>query len=709
MATLVDAKTRRHVSPFAEEEAQEHVNRDSKVDVPYGNLGNKSEKMATATVKPTRDVLWQENPDRILKYRAHNLHYYGWIPFVNWRNLKGTIFSDVYLHLQTAVLLAWVGLLHGTGLGVEEKDLRSFIKLFGTPYAGSIFNVGMVMVFILGLFISLVINRWSTIRQAYGQLRGTTQDLCMILAHSIHDANNLKDKRTAKARAEVVRLLNLGHLLVVTRADAQNQEFTKSTGLKTLTKHAWKNSRSAISTLGFSEKVVGEVGDRWDQLWQKKARDVTYEDLLDEGLINPDEWTLLQEGEREGLPSYQTVYYWVQTLVHKCRAAEWIISGPQMLPVILTKINSIVAAGSTVLNTINSQMPYPYVHLVSFTAHAYLIIVSTWFGCFLRVGYPGEKFQAMLNDNVSLVRRPTPVDQKWWTVVVCYLLVTAASVMFQGLLNMHSLLDNPFGRHCAKFPLRAQISQVMNATRAMLAHGMQYPQAFGDVFSLEAVASLDTEYTIAKTTSKASSFADFLHPPSKKEGSNLTPLNSNRVGSRDLSSPRMLSGIKEHNVRPSRLRVETSAVDIAPEEFTPRPVADEGMVRPTEPESAPKTTKCVSRGVSPHNQVLFGNLPETQHVPSHTSHTSGDPTLQELYLQVSVADAMQHSFSTLRSSLDHRTSMERSRRSSSRQRSAGPSVTQGSGSPEVESNEHSNPPDWVERSNPASSLPEEIQ
>lgn len=148
-----------------------------------------SSKSATARVRKTRDIVWQENPPRILKYRANHLHYYGWIPLLMLRNIKATVFSDVYIHLQTIALVSWVAILHFSGLGITDADMKTFVKLFGTPYAGSILNLGMVMVFILGLFISLVINRWSTIRQAYGQLRGTTLDLCMILSNAICSQN----------------------------------------------------------------------------------------------------------------------------------------------------------------------------------------------------------------------------------------------------------------------------------------------------------------------------------------------------------------------------------------------------------------------------------------------------------------------------------------------------------------------------------------
>lgn len=112
-----------------------------------------------SNVKRERDIVWQEYPARILKYRGTNLHYYGWIPFLIFRNIKATVFSEIYIHIQTIILLTWVALLHLNGFGIDKNDFISFTKMFGTPYMGSVFNFGMVIVFILGLFITLIINR----------------------------------------------------------------------------------------------------------------------------------------------------------------------------------------------------------------------------------------------------------------------------------------------------------------------------------------------------------------------------------------------------------------------------------------------------------------------------------------------------------------------------------------------------------------------
>ena len=56
-----------------------------------------------------------------------------------------------------------------------------------------------------------------------------------------------------------------------------------------------------------------------------------------------------------------------------------------------------------------------------------------------------------------------------------YAFVAFSNVLFQGLLNMHALLDNPFGEHPAKFPLRAYVAQLIGVTNALAAGAHDAP------------------------------------------------------------------------------------------------------------------------------------------------------------------------------------------------------------------------------------------
>lgn len=439
-----------------------------------------TEKRVNTRWKANGDILWQLNPDRILKYRPNHLHYYGWMP-VMLRNIKATVFGDVYFHVQNFLFLGWMIAIHLTGLGVHDQDLGTLVTMFGTPYLGAIFNYSMVMTFILGLFVTLVINRWIGIRAAYAKLMGTTTDLCITIANVIRSKDDdPNDRRIRRARTEITRLLNLGHLLVIAKADAQNEEFKKSKGLRTAYRVVASNIQHTFKKSVLSPRHSGQSGSpRYTEALFKPRTLLTFETMVNEGLMNEDEWTIINEAEDEGMPGFQMVYYWTQNLINKCNAEDWLLSANQMLPLLLNKINVIVESGSAIITTINSQLPYPYVHLVSFVVHMYLIVLSTWFGCFLHTGRAGEQF---LSEGVLISKAPDKIETSAWMVFWCYLLMFISVTMCQGLLDMHTLLDNPFGNHVAKFALRANVSTVSNASRAMLKFADRLPAAFGDVF-----------------------------------------------------------------------------------------------------------------------------------------------------------------------------------------------------------------------------------
>ena len=457
------------------------------------------------------------------------------MPLFVMRNVKAMVLSDLYLHVQGLVLVGWMVALHTTGLGVPKEDLSTFLRLFGTPYAGAIFNMAMLITFILGLFVSLVVNRWTTIRLAYSKLMGATLDLSMLISSVVQNREDFDDPNTLRARTELTRLLNLGHFLVVSAADAEDREFKPSYGFRKMTKAlGLMVHRSFYSKSERQPRTPSDTDD--DEFWHKKARNIDFEDLVHEGLINTDEWDLLRETHAEGLPRYQTVYFWAQSLLQQCMKAGYIVHEQQMLKMMLDKLNSIVENASQIFTTLRSQMPYPYVHLVSFVVHMYLFVTTTWFGAFLYSGFPtAETFTTEINgQQIELQKGRLDVSDNYWTAVWCYVFVLLANVMFQGLLDMHSLLDNPFGSHSAKFPLRAHITHLMNATRTMLKRADQLPAAFNDMFSSGQESHMfvqDESERGARSSgpctpgepnlkhvasNMSQGFADFLNPPSRK-------------------------------------------------------------------------------------------------------------------------------------------------------------------------------------------------
>ncbi|CAG9463547.1 unnamed protein product [Pedinophyceae sp. YPF-701] len=455
-----------------------------------------------AKVERRRDVLWQTHPNRLLKYRSSHLHEYGYIPFLVPRNMKATIMSRPWLHFQTLLLCGLCGVIHGTGLGLEEDDLENFVALFGATHLGSIFNLGQVVVFILALFVSLVLSRWWSVRSLYSKLNSDVTESAL-LATTILDRPLLPSSRAAAlaaagapspapaprvppgrppprptkaqpaahaqpvrrgsagsnpavthserltAAALLLRWINLSHVLTVTAVDAQSRHFPEVKGLN------WVVKAVLQTTVGRQATPLA-----------KAARDIGFEDLSREGLVKREEWNKLESAEDVGLPKYLLPFRWSQTLILACADAS-LVSG-ETATRMLMRVATMIESASSIFTYVNSQLPYPYVWLVSLVVHFYLLVLAAWFGAVLRVGFSGASYAPDDADNDS--------DLGTFSRVSCYILLAFANLMFQGLLDIHSLLDNPFGSHPAKFPLRSQITSLINTSQALLQPGSSVPE-----------------------------------------------------------------------------------------------------------------------------------------------------------------------------------------------------------------------------------------
>eukprot|EP00982_Pelagococcus_subviridis_P015365 31394-Pelagococcus_subviridis.AAC.2 len=187
-----------------------------------------------ASVTATVDALWQERPPRLLTYSPSALHTLGWLPFLtSWRNLRVTAFASWTLHAQSACLVAWTAALHVTrGLGVPQSQQRHFCAIFSTSYLGSLSSFGVITTLVLGLFISLVVQRWWEVRTQYATMHSAIIDVAVaftsstrrirrrarpdgdgeeVITFNTHD----DDDSTVK---EFLRLLNLTHVLFLSQA-----------------------------------------------------------------------------------------------------------------------------------------------------------------------------------------------------------------------------------------------------------------------------------------------------------------------------------------------------------------------------------------------------------------------------------------------------------------------------------------------------------
>jgi hypothetical protein len=88
----------------------------------------------------------------------------------------------------------------------------------------------------------------------------------------------------------------------------------------------------------------------------------------------------------------------------------------------------------------------------------------------------------------SLAKPQDDVDS-WFNILWSYLSIAFASFFFQGMLDMHALLDNPYGNHCCKFPLKSEVAEMLCATRTLLCCGDSLPLMFSDIFQCRGPSS----------------------------------------------------------------------------------------------------------------------------------------------------------------------------------------------------------------------------
>jgi len=157
-------------------------------------------------------------------------------------------------------------------------------------------------------------------------------------------------------------------------------------------------------------------------------------------------------------------------------------------------------AGGRIFTMMMSQLPYTYVHLVSFVCHIFLWILASYFGFVLHAGIPQVHYDlvihevgtppgtAQLSGDVSSKRSGSMaiIEDDWWLFrFQIYLFMIFSNALVQGLLSMHALLENPFGVHPCKFPLRAYAIDHIRQTRAMLRDASERePEAMRNLFKV---------------------------------------------------------------------------------------------------------------------------------------------------------------------------------------------------------------------------------
>ena len=193
-------------------------------------------------------------------------------------------------------------------------------------------------------------------------------------------------------------------------------------------------------------------------------------------------------------------------------------------------------AGGRIFTMMGSQLPYTYVHLVSFVCHVFLWVLATYFGFVLHAGIPQVHYDlvihevgvsdpaAQMSGDVSSKRSGSMavIEDDWWLFrVQIYVFMIFSNALVQGLLSMHALLENPFGVHPCKFPLRAYAIDHIRQTRAMLRDSSERePEAMRNLFK---VAPPDKSAAAQKRTGNLAQLAAEASAARGKGGAPSSP------------------------------------------------------------------------------------------------------------------------------------------------------------------------------------------
>jgi len=167
-----------------------------------------------------------------------------------------------------------------------------------------------------------------------------------------------------------------------------------------------------------------------------------YADLERTGLLTRDEIMSLSKH-----PPYQramTMYAWIMRLVHEAADIDN-VPAPNLntFQVLVCRARDGIQAAHTYLRT---QLPFAYVHLIALLVHMNNILV------FVRVGITVSV--ALMYGNVMVT-----VLQGVYVIIV--------PVVYQGLLSISYLIEDPFGDEILDFPITAYVLYVEQALDAI--------------------------------------------------------------------------------------------------------------------------------------------------------------------------------------------------------------------------------------------------
>lgn len=176
--------------------------------------------------------------------------------------------------------------------------------------------------------------------------------------------------------------------------------------------------------------------------------------LVSLGLLTEEEKTLL-EGARS-LPT--TLWCWIQAMA--AEVMEMMSVPPPNVNMLYQEIRLAMEGVHNVQHYIQTQLPFPYVHMITLLVNVNGLVISIVAG--LRVAIAVEKGQTALQIFVSASK------------------LVAVPLMYQGMLQICVFLSDPFGDDIIDFPIRQYQKECGEACEDHLSTRAFYEQRWID-------------------------------------------------------------------------------------------------------------------------------------------------------------------------------------------------------------------------------------
>jgi hypothetical protein len=356
--------------------------------------------------------------DNIFSYNAHGLHSWGWIPVflfgTTWRVFTWELHAQGLAMIALSVFTCWqnskfaheVGLYDSCKQDPPKYDPSCFEgknSVFASWILGAEGQLGTLVRFILGMFASLVIaNTYSKNRGLLGTVFAKVLGFSMMVSTYIRPVN--RDDPVEKQEVEhiqkyLVRLSNAGFRLMWIECRGEDGGMVDGT-------HTDGSDRS---------RGTGGSG----------------RPHLMDGLLTKEEWQQIQHLESR----ITYIWQWCADCIADCTERGY-IKDYHITVMMHNQLEELRGANVWGL----PSLPYPYVFVVTFIVKVYLIL-------------------AAMREGVTMGTIVSSAGEFGWdsthyglmALIIFYVSIT--NFLYQGLLDLHSLLKDPNkDEHCGHMP-----------------------------------------------------------------------------------------------------------------------------------------------------------------------------------------------------------------------------------------------------------------